>query len=133
MICQNCGSVIESNTSNICPICLGYAGQVQNINYSTENSVDNKVKDTKENTMNISGKESYTLAYTKKDNKYDEQTTYLIDEKNKKAFYFYSDGYEGITAEDVKKILNFLNITYFECSYSSMPERYYNEYKNYKL
>lgn len=128
MICQNCGSIIESNTSNICPMCLARPS-VQNINYSMENtSVNNEEKDTKEQDMKI--RESYILACTKKENRYDEQTTYLVDEKNKTAFYFYSDGYEGLTTEDIKKILSFLNITYFECVYSgNIPERYYNEYK----
>jgi hypothetical protein len=138
--CEICGTIIGSRLlGGCCPTCGSYLpvytkSPVQNIDidYSTENnSVNDKEKDTKEQDMKI--RESYTLAYTKKDDKYDEQTTYLVDEKNKTAFYFYSDGYEGITAEDVKKILNFLNITYFECSYSNMPERYYNEYKNYKL
>lgn len=44
---------------------------------------------------------------------------------------FYTDGYNGISADYLKGILNFLGIKYFECVYTKLPEKYYYEYKEY--
>lgn len=72
----------------------------------------------------------FTLVYTK-NVRNDEQITLLIDENKKIAYHFYTDGYDGINADKLKSILNFLGIECFECVYSKIPEKYYKEYKEY--
>lgn len=73
------------------------------------------------------GNKTFTLVYN--DSK--EQTTYLIDEENKIKITFYTDGYDGMSAKELKGILNFLGVKYFECVYTKIPEKYYHEYKEF--
>ena len=96
-------------TESICPKC---GSKVKPYNESGANNI-------------------YTLAYTDKHRHNDEQITYLIDENKKLKFKFYDDGYEGVSADYLKGILDFLGIKYFECVYNKFPSDYYKEYKDY--
>lgn len=111
MVCENCGKTMTNGTavgSFYCNNCGNY-----------ENSQIQKDK-------------VYTLAYNNTKHDHSEQTTYLIDEDKKIKMIFFTDGYEGTSAKDVKGILNFLGIKYFECVYGNggFPEKY-RKYKTY--
>ena len=73
----------------------------------------------------------YTLANIKTTNGYPEQTTILIDEINKTVATFWTDGFEGASAKEVKGILDFVGIKYNECEYTVFPEKYLEGYKEY--
>lgn len=122
MLCKVCGSTMvplkEACGWHVCTNCyhLENFNKLPTINIIDENNKADKV---------------YILACSKKAHNTDEQRTYLIDEDKKIKLEFYSDGYEGITAEHLKGILNFLGIKYFECVYLKLPEKYHYEYKSY--
>lgn len=73
----------------------------------------------------------YTLAHNGAEY-CEEQVTYIIDENKKIKIKFYFNGWnEGMSSEQIKKLLDFLGVKYFECIYNKLPEKYYKEYKEY--
>ena len=120
-----CCSAINAVNASKCGNC-GHALGVFSIIPSTDdiceaNSISNSVSKNK----------IYTLAYNNIEHSVDEQMTYLIDEDKKTKLIFYTDGYDGLYADQVKNILDFLGIKYFECVYTKLPEKYEN-YESYR-
>lgn len=130
--CMDCGSIISpSYESNICPDCGGHCiNMMDDYNIDTDSVHINNIIN---NDLNIKDKnKTYTLAYIRPKHKNDEHISYIIDEDKKVKIKFYFDGYNGMSSEQVKKILDFLGIKYFECVYTKFPKKYIN-YETYSL
>ena len=132
MICPNCGSTMVVGTpidSFYCKKCNKY--MMSNLEELIGKNEPEVLITLGQIANYIENNKKYTLVYTNQVDYHDEQTTLLIDEDKKIVSTFCTDGYYGIGANEIKGILNFLGIKYFERVYNKIPENYFKEYKKY--
>lgn len=126
--CMNCGSIVSSLLST-CPICGGYCGEMQVINPKLNTDIHyienfNNIDTLGEMDNYIKSNKVYILAHNDEESNLAEIVTYLIDKDKKTKLVFWWDGYEGTSVKEVKMILEFLGIKYFECVCLKLPAKY---------